>query len=208
VLGRIVNRPGVNIISSSLEVAPFNEFLAETENPQEVGPAFSACAYAGIACSEFILLTDGRQSLKVKYVFEKGDREHEIANAFADLEKNDSNFFGLRAHGFQPKQTTTLLQPADLIAGMIQRCLITAHRSFRSLDNGLGFVRLNTFERYYSSDGVTAALVAGHDTKTCYIHNARAFMYMNEMSTEFFKQNPGQLEKRKKRLTFKPKKRK
>jgi hypothetical protein len=152
-------------------------------------------------------MTDGNQHIQVKYVFEKGDREHEIANVFADLEKNDSKFFGLRGHSFEPKQTT-LLQPADLIAGMIQRCLIAAHRPLCSLDNGFPYSRLNTFERHYSPDGVTTMLVAGHDKTTCLIHNARTFMYMNEMSNEFFELNPAQLEKRKKRLTFKPKKRK
>lgn len=204
-LASIVNRPNVTIISASLEVAPFNEVLEQVENPQEIGPAFSGCAYAALALAEFMIMKQERAHLKTRYVFEKGDREHEMLNVFNDLSKNDSKFYGLRGIGFEPKQTI-LLQPADLITGVVQRCLISAHRSFPSLDNGLGYVRLNTFERYYSSDGVTSAVVSGHDLESCRIYNARTFLYLDQMSTEFFQSRPSELEKRRKKLKFKPKK--
>jgi hypothetical protein len=203
-LAAIVNRPEVCILSGSLEVGPFLDTLLDIENPHEVGPAFSGCAYGVIATAEWQLIESGRRSVNMRYVFEKGDREHEIAAVFADLEKKDSGFFGRRGHGFEPKETT-LLQPADFVVGIVQRCLIKAYSGLPCLDNGSTQVHLNTFERSYSPDGVTHGLVNGHDKKTCRIFNARNFRYLDEMNKLYYEQNPGELEKRKKRLTYRPK---
>jgi hypothetical protein len=204
-LARIVNRKGVDIISASLEVAPFYEALFRTTHPQEIGPAFSACAYAAIFFAELILAKRGQQGEKVHYVLEKGDREHEVSKVFNDWDKKNSKFSGLRGHSFVPKKTTSLLHPADLIAGVIQRCAISAHDAFPSLDNGLARTQLQTFSRHYSEDGLTQAVVSGHDHDKCWIINPKNFTFLDGITINFFAHNPEQLKKRKKRLSYRPK---
>jgi len=204
-LASIVNRPGCIITSVSLEVAEFNKTLGNLDFPQEIGPAFSACAYAVVAFMEIRFMNEGTQRQKVHYVFEKGDREHEIIKVFDDWNQKNSVLSGVRGHGFEPKQTTTLLQPADLIAGMVQRCVLSQYRAFPNLDNGLARTRLQTFDRYYSGDGVTAAIVAGHDTNSCWVANAKNFSFLDGVSRNFFQRHPQQLKKRLKRLPFRRK---
>jgi hypothetical protein len=203
-LAGIVNTPGCTITSVSLEVAEFNKTLGNLEFPNEIGPAFSGCAYAAIAYLEGHLMNLDVQKQKVQYVFEKGDREHEIAKVFADWDKKNSYLSGLRGHSFQPK-STTLLEPSDLIAGVVQRCVKKSHGAFPSLDNGLARTRLNTFERHYSRNGVTAAVVRGHDDATCWVANAKNFTFLDGVSKDFFSKHPEQLSERRKRLRFKPK---
>jgi len=204
-LAAIVNRPGCCIVSASLEVAAFNKTLNEVAYANEIGPAFSGCAYAAFAFVETMLINEKRQQQKVNYVFEKGDREHEIMNICADLDDKTSTLSGLRGFSFEPK-CTTLLQPADLVAGIVQRCVRSAHIAFPSLDNGLARTRLNIFERYYSSDGVTAALVSGHDLNHCWIVNPSSFKFIDTVAKKFFETHPSHVKKRAKRATFKPKK--
>lgn len=205
-LASIVNRRGCIITSVSLEVEEFNKTLGDLEFPHEVGPAYSACAYAVIGFMESRFINEGTQRQPILYYFEKGDREHEIVKVFNDWDKKNSVLSGLRGHSFQPKQTV-LLQPADLIAGIVQRCVVRAFKTAPSLDNGLARTRLNTFERYYSRDGVTAAVVSGHDTNSCWIANARTFEFLDGVSKNFFERHPEQLKQRLKRLHFKPKSR-
>src|ERR1017187_3363861 len=128
-LASIVNRPECIITSVSLEVVEFNKTLGNLQFPQEIGPAFSACAYAAVAFMETRFMNEGTQRQKVRYVFEKGDREHEIIKVFNDWSEKNSVLSGLRGHGFEPKQTTTLLQPADLIAGVVQRCVLEQYNA-------------------------------------------------------------------------------
>lgn len=199
-----MNRPGCIITGVSLEVEEFNKTLGNLEFPQEIGPPFSACAYAAVAFMETRFMNEGTQGQKVHYVFEKGDREHEIIKVFGDWSKNNSVLSGLRGHSFEPKQIT-LLQPADLIAGMVQRCVLRQLKAFPNLDNGLSRTRLKTFQRFYSEDGVTAAVVAGHDENSCWIANARNFLFLDGVSRKFFQRHPEQLKNRLKRLRFKPK---
>jgi hypothetical protein len=203
-LAAIVNRPGNYIMSVSVEVAAVNKILAEAKFPNEIGPVYSACAYAAILNTEGYLLKENRLEQEVQYIFEKGDREHEIAITFADFDEKTSKLRGLRGHSFLPKQTT-LLQPADLIAGVVQRCVIAQHAAFPSLDNGIARTQLNSFERHYSADGVTAAVVSGHDRKHCWIANAQSFKFLDGVATRFFEKRPEQLKKRLKRATYRPK---
>jgi hypothetical protein len=205
-LASIVNRPGCTITSVSLEVEQFNKTLDNLEFPQEIGPPFSACAYAAVAFMETRFMNEGTQAQKVHYVFEKGDREHEINKVFGDWNERNSVLSGLRRHSFESKQIT-LLQPADLIAGIVQRCVLRQFKAFPNLDNGLSRTRLKTFERYYSEDGVTAAIVSGHDENSCWIANAKNFSFLDGVSRNFFERHPEQLQKRLKRLPFKPKSR-
>jgi len=203
-LAGIVNRPGCYIVSASLEVAPFNEAIRKIVHPQELGPASSVCAYAAVVSVEVILTKEQREQQKVHYAFEKGDREHEISNVFSDFEEKNSRLSGLRGHSFLPKDTT-LLQLADFISGTVQRCLIKAHTALACLDNGLARTQLQTFQRHYSRDGVTAAVVAGHDSDKCWIFNPSNVQFLGNIGKRFFERYPEQLPKRKKRLPYKPK---
>jgi len=206
-LAAIVNRPGCTITSVSLEVAEFNKTLGNLQFPQEIGPAFSACAYAAAAFMETRFMNEGTQRQKVHYAFEKGDREHEIVKIFSDWSKKNSVLSGLRSHSFEPKQTTTLLQPADLISGVVQRCVVSQYNALPNLDNGSSRTRLKTFEHHYSEDGVTAAVVSGHDANSCWVANAKNFSFLDGVSKNFFQRHPEHLKKRLKRWKFKPKER-
>lgn len=200
-LAAIVNRPGCYIVSSTVEVAPFREKVKAAVHPNEIGPAFSGCAYSAVAMAEYELIKDGRMNEQMRYVFEKGDRETEITQLFRDLDRNDSQMFGLRGHAFEPK-STTLLQPADLIAGMIQRCLIRAYEPMKCLDNGKAKTPLANFVTHY--DDATRTLVAGHDEERCVVMNPMNFTALDKISKTFFEVNPDQLPKRKKQLPYKP----
>jgi len=203
-LAAIINRKGCHILSMSLEVAPYNALLAVNAHAHVNGPAFSACGQASIALAEFILAKEARQKQRVEYVFEKGDRQHEILKMVSDWDDTHSILSGLRGLSFYPKQTT-LLQPADLIAGIVQRCVLSAHDSLPCLDNGFSRTALHNYERHYSQDGVTAAVVSGHDRESCWVVNPKTFTVLERVSTEFFERHPEVLEKRLKQSPFKPK---
>jgi hypothetical protein len=204
-LGAIVKREGVQILSASLEVQPYNEMLAQSPHAHVNGPPFSGCGQSCITLSEYVLLKDGRRKQQVHYVFEKGDREHEIAKMMHDWNDSGNSEFGkLRSYAFMPKETT-LLQPADLIAGVIQRSLLAAHKALPCLDNGRSRTPLNNYERYYSRNGVTAAIVSGHDSERCWVINPLTFSVLDRTSTEFFARHPEVLAKRLKQSPFKTK---
>lgn len=204
-MANIVNREGSRIISTSLEVAPYNELLAKSPHAHVNGPAFSACAQAGIAVAEFTLKKENRQKQKVEYVFEKGDREHELHKMVSEWDEAEGELKDLRGVSFLPK-STTLLQPADLIAGVIQRCLISAHQALPCLDNGFtSRTALYNFEHHYSEDGVTSSVVTGHDHDHCWIINPKTFTVLDRITTEFFERHPEILDKRLKQSPFKPK---
>ncbi len=202
-LAALVNREGVHILSASLEVQPHNKILAKSPHAHVNGPAFSGCGQSAVALAEFILLKENRQQQKVHYVFEKGDREHEIAKMMKDWDDTNSSLSGLRGYGFEPKQTT-LLQPADLIAGIVQKCVLSAHKALPCLDNGFSRTFLHNYERHYMRNGVTAAVVSGHDHEHCWVINPLTFTVLDRVSTEFFARHPEVLIKRLKQSPFKP----
>jgi hypothetical protein len=202
-LGAIVNRSEVLIVSASLEVGPYNSFLAKSAHVHVHGPADSACAQSVARTSEILLELQGRHMQKVAYVFEQGDRQHEIAKMFRDWEKKSNSVRSeLRSLVFKPKNTV-LLQPADLIAGVIQRCLISAYGSLPNLDNGKSRTALNNFERHYSKDGVTASVVSGHDVVHCWVMNPRIFEKLDYVNTSVFDEHPAVLKKRLKQSPYK-----
>jgi hypothetical protein len=203
-LAGIVNRQGCYIIAASMEVAPFLDLIQEVEHPQEIGPAFSACAYLALTSVETILVQEKRRSVKLRYVFEKGDREHEISNVIFGLDKANGELHRLRGHGFEPKETT-LLQPADLIAGIVQRCVWRAHKAFPCLENGKPRTPLQTFERHYSEDGVTSAVVSNHDLDKCWLYSPLVTQSRANDVEDYLMRHPEELEKRKKILRYKPK---
>jgi hypothetical protein len=205
-LAAIVNRPQCYIISASLEVEAFDKVLLGATHPQELGPASSACAYAAVLNIEGLLKNENRQRQEVNYVFEKGDRENEIIKVFKEWNAHNSEFRNLRSHAFLPKKTT-LLQPADLVAGVVQRCALAAFNAYPTvgLDNGLARTRLNTFDLFYSQDGVTNAVVTGHDTTKCWVVNARSFNFLDQIGKNFFDKHPDKLKKSMKQNPYKPK---
>lgn len=203
-LATIVNRPNCYVLSTTIEVNEYNKVVESTPLPEEFGPAFSGCAYVAIFNAEAILLNENRQMQPVHYIFELGDRQHEISAVFADFAQTESKLYGLREHNFLPK-TTVLLQPADFVAGVVQRTLMSAYRRLPTLDNGIARTRLRTFDRDYSGDGVTEALVRGHDSKHCWIANGQSFRFLDGVSMRFFAKHPEQLEKRMKRGGYRPK---
>jgi hypothetical protein len=141
-------------------------------------------------------LKDGRHGLPVRYTFEKGDREHEITETFRELDKNDTHpFFGPRGHGFEPKYLT-LLQPADLIAGAVQRCLRKAHTKLPCFDNGAYYTSLATFESSYSKDGVTGAVVKGFDRSDCFVANVKSFSLLDNFTSDLFTESLEKLSNR------------
>jgi hypothetical protein len=202
-LASIVNRTGCHILSASVEVAPYNSFLANSPHAHVNGPVFSGCAQAAIAIAEHILKKEKRHKQKVGYVFEKGDRQHEIAKMVNEWDDTNSELSGLRCLSFAPKDTT-LLQPADLIAGIIQRCVIAAHQALPCLDNGYTRTALYNYERHYSVDAVTTAVVSGHDRDRCWVINPKTFTVLDRLSSDFFERYPEVLETRLKQSPFKP----
>lgn len=205
-LASIINRPDCSIVSASIQVKEFNDVLFGAAHPQELGPASSGCSYVAVLNVEAVLLNEHRQRQEVDYVFEKGDREHEIKKVFADWNSKNSAYRNLRSHAFLPKKTT-LLQPADFVAGVVQRCLVAAFKAHPiiGLDNGLARTRLKTFENHYSRDGVTASVVSGHDTTKCWVMNAQAFSFLDKVGIDFFNKHPDKLKKSLKGSPYKPK---
>ena len=204
-LAGIVNRPGCMIISASIEVASYNSFLQKSAHVHVHGPADSACAQSCARLSEILLELEGRHTQKVAYVFEKGDREHEMHKMFSDWDKKSSSARSeLRSLSFQPK-SVTLLQPADLIAGVIQRCLVAAYDSLPNLENGKSRTALHNFEHHYSSDGVTASVVSGHDEMHCFVMNPILFEKLDYVNAGVFADHPKVLEKRLKQAPYKVK---
>ena len=204
-LAAIVNRQESYIISASVEVAQYDSFIHSTPYAHVFGPAFSGCAWACITLAEAIIEWEGRHEQKVSYIFEKGDRQHELAKMIREWEKSsESDRSQLRGLAFEPK-TTTLLQCADLVAGIVQRCTMRAHTSLGFLDNGLSHTPLDTFMRYYSTDGVTESVVNGHDHYHCWVINNKTFEALNRSTTTFFDARPEALKTRLKQAPFHPK---
>jgi hypothetical protein len=207
-LAGIVNRPGCLILSTSVEVAQYNSFIERSPHPHVHGPVSSACATSSIKLAEMLLELENRHQQKTAYIFEKGDRQHELAKMMADWDrKTDSPRSELKSLSFQPK-ATTLLQPADLIAGTVQKCMLSAFGASHCLKNGKSRTRLNTFERYYSEDGVTSTVVSGHDNWSCWVANTKLFEMLDTVTDKFFQDYPKQLEKRLKQAPYRPKQKK
>lgn len=203
-LAAIVNRPNCRIVSASIEVAPYLEFIARSPHAHVNGPAFSGCAQSCVVIAELLIDALGMRKERVSYVFERGDRQHEIAKMFDDWVDTKSELSSLRGLSFEPKQVT-LLQPADLIAGMVQKCVLSAHSALPCLEGGKSRTKLNVYEHHYSLDGVTSAVVSGHDTEGCWIINPKTFAVLDKTSTDFFERHPNVLKKRLRQAPYKPK---
>lgn len=203
-LAGIVNRDGVTIFSASLREDSFYKAIHRVKYPGEVGPMFSACAYWNMSFTEMRLMMLGTFGDKVRYTFEKGDREHEVTNVFKDIEKNDSRRSGKRSYGFEPKETT-LLQPADFVAGTVQRCVVKGFDAIPLLNDIGANLPLRQLNAYYDSGGITLALVSEHDRDGCRILTEKSISDLGMVSDFGLRTLPTELvEKRKKRYTYNP----
>jgi hypothetical protein len=136
---------------------------------------FTACALFIFGLVELILERSGLSNSDVAYVFEKGDREHEMHSAFSWHESHNPHLKDKRSISFLPK-STTLLQPADLIAGKIQEILIRGHSLIGTLDNGMQVTPVQNFDKYYSFDGTSASVMRSIPIRhSCWIANKPLF---------------------------------
>ena len=202
-LAAIVNRPGCRIVSASVEVAPYAEFIAKSPHAHVNGPVFSGCAQACVTVAELLIHALGMRTEHVAYVFERGDRQHEISKMFNDWIDTKSALSDLRGLSFEPKQVT-LLQPADFVAGVVQRCALSAYSALPCLESGKSRTALYVYEHHYSADGVTLAVVSGHDHDGCWIINPKTFSVLDRTSTDFFQRNPKLLKKRLRQSPYTP----
>jgi hypothetical protein len=190
-LGAIVNRKGVSIISGSVETAEYQRFLASAALGDIIGPAYSGLASVCVSMTEMELAEKGRFKEKVAYIFEKGEREHELAQTLNDFEKKRSyEFRQLRSHHFLGKDSV-LLQPADLIAGVVQQLVLRAFDAVRTLSNGLPVTHLHELARFYSGDGVTASVIPFRkEFSYRVVVNRPAFEHIDERAVLALKEHP------------------
>jgi hypothetical protein len=196
-LGRIVNRDGVSIVSNSVEVSEYRSFLSAASYKEVFGTAYSGLAIMCASMTERTVIAQKRFKEKVAYIFEKGEREHEIAHTLNDFEKRRTyEFRQLRSHHFLGKDAV-ILQPADLIAGVVQQVLLRAIRSLHTLSNGRAFTLFDEFKDYYSGDGVTASVIPSYNG---FIHrvvaNRLAFQHMDERTVKVLADHPDILDSR------------
>jgi hypothetical protein len=174
-LGGMVNRPNVNILTASVEVTQYRTFAGNAKYAHIQGPPYSALASLCALLTERTLSVSGLLREQVAYVFEKGEREHELTHTFTDFEKGRGYGYNLRSHHFLSKDST-LLQVADLVSGTAQKVLVRALRELGSLDNGRTVTPFHNFGKYYSKNGVTAAVMPPlSPTLRCVVANKSLF---------------------------------
>jgi len=196
-LGVIVNRQDVYIISASAEMSEYAAFLSAASYAKIFGPAYSGLASLCADTTERTLLKFNRLSEKMVYTFEKGEREHELVQTLNDFERRrPQQQRDLRSHLFMPK-STPLLQPADLIAGTVQHVLLRAQADGAQLDNGRICTKIDEFEKYYSKDGVTAAVIPPYNgTMLRFVANRILFHQLDWLTSQLERARPEVLRKR------------
>ena len=136
-----------------------------------------------------VLGYEGLDHEKVAYIFEKGDRQHEIDRVFIGFEKDHPQLAKKRSISFFPK-STWLLQPADLIAGKIQELLLRAHSKLGFLDNGDRLTHIDSFGRYNSLDGTTEALLKTKALHFCFVANRKHYEDADMLIARIFSKRP------------------
>jgi hypothetical protein len=200
-LGGIVNRPSVNILTASVEVAQYRSFSGTAKYAHIQGPPYSALASLCSLLTERTLSVSGLLREQVAYVFEKGEREHELTHTFTDFEKGRGYRYNLRSHHFLSKDAT-LLQVADLISGTAQKVLVRAHKELGTLDNGRTVTPFHNFVKYYSRNGVTAAVMPPlSPTLRCVVANKSLFESLDTMTSLAIAGKPSFLHTRMKQKT-------
>jgi hypothetical protein len=138
---------------------------------------------------------------KIAYIFEQGERAHELLKFFLDIEKKRGKaFWGLRSHHF-PGKECVLLQASDLIAGSVQKLLLQASEAVKCLDNGEAFTPIHNFEHYYSKDGVTASVLPSVSSKFRSVVNKPVFGRIDSITDEALAKYPDILDGRLKSKT-------
>jgi len=189
-LGAIIASHETRIISLSVETAAYRSFMESATHSFMLGPPFSGCAQICFALGEHLIERSGLREEKVAYVFEIGDRQHEISNTFSEYEKHNSGFKDRRSLTFLPKKTT-LLQPADLIAGKIHDVLGRAREAVGFLDNGASLTPVQEFSRYYKEDGTSAALLEDPGNRVAaYVGNNALWSITDHNYADLFAQSP------------------
>jgi hypothetical protein len=194
-LAGVINRPDNHIVSMSIENSQYREFLKETPNPFLYGPDyFSGCAIMAFTFVEVQLELAKVIKQPVLYVFEKGDRQHELNHSFMEYDGNHPDFED-RSILFGPKRLP-LLQAADLVAGKVQEILVRAQGALGFLDNGMKLTPVNRFERYYSYDRTSEAIMKGSALHNCYVANKQHFVDADVRTIETIRKNPALMERR------------
>jgi hypothetical protein len=195
-LGGIVNHNGAYVISASVELSQYAAFVGAASYSAVFGPAYSALAQLCTHVVERTLFVENRLDEAVAYVFEKGDRQHEIAQTIGDYERRFKVESDLRSLHFLPKRTT-FLQPSDLIAGTAQHVFARAMKALGSLDNGMNFTRLDTFDRYFSKDGVTASVIPPYNGRILrFVANRPLFSNLDAITVDLGLRKPEVIRKR------------
>lgn len=207
-LASIANQAANLIISFSIETAPFREFLAASPNKEMYGPEY----FSPVALMAFGFVEQAVDEFKhtlnpVAYVFEKGDRQHEINHALAEHESFHPELENLRSITFVPKGLA-LLQMADLVSGKVYQILHRAHKALGFLDNGQDMARLETFSRYYSHDGTSEALLrdlGSTAVHSCWVLNKKHFEDTDRNLSALFRNNPTLIARRRSQKLWTPK---
>lgn len=191
-LARIIRREGVDIICHAVEVSEYRKFLEKATYPEIYGPAYSTLAMLCVYNAETILRNQAKPLEKVAFIFEKGEREHELAFTLTELDKRLPQR-DLRSHHFLPKDTA-ILQPADMVAGVVQRMILRAYAGLKCLDNGMGFTPLQNFARHF--DTLTTATLPGNATVFRSVVNIAALRELNAITRFAISKNPGVIQRR------------
>jgi len=196
-LGRIVNRPEVAIVSQSIDVAKYQEFSATSQFSDIGGPVYSCAATMCIYAAETILLGRALLLEQLAYVFEKGEREHELRHTLDDIEKRFPEKRDIRSHHFLPK-CTTLLQPADLISGIAQELLLSVKADHKSISDGRTFKSLSRFWKFYRTDGVTESVLPRKQQYFRAVVNRPTLEHLDQITERSVEKYPDILKKRRK----------
>ena len=174
-LSGVVNRDMNHIFSVSIETAQYAAYLEQSDYRALYGPSyFTGAALHMFGLIEHKLQERGIIDFPIAYIFEKGDREHEMHMCFNWHEKANPVLKDKRTITFQPK-ATTLLRPTDLIAGKVQEVLTRAHGALKTLDNGMKLTGVHTFEKYFSYDGTTSAILDSKNRHMLLVANKKIF---------------------------------
>jgi hypothetical protein len=198
-LAGVINRKDNQIVSFSVETSRYKEFLESSPNPPIWGPEyFTGCALMTLILVETQLDQVGFSKEYVAYVYENGDRQHEMHKAFEEYVAGHPELEDLRRLAFSPKELP-LLQGADLTAGKVNEVLGRAQEKLGFLDNGQRLTPVSNFEKYYSFDGTSEALLKEVAYHQCYVANKSHFQEADRKLVATVRRNPKILERRLKR---------
>ena len=189
-LGELVSIPDIVLASVSVDRSEYIRFLQNTPHGSIYGPPFSGCAQLVFSLVERVLADRGIQAERVAYIFEKGDRQHEMHRSFDEYEKAHPSLSDKRTLTLVPKREP-LAQAADLVSGIVQEVLVRAYGALGFLDNGCMLTPLDKFEKYYAFDGRTGALLKAEDKwPFCFVANRKLFDNVDAAICEAVHRNP------------------